>query len=250
MVPRDYGGLHLWLFIPVLFPLAVVAVGRGAALARYLFAFCLGFYLFWLLMLGDQTRFLLPIAAPLALLSAYTIYWWFDRLPRPAGLLGLTIVAILLARDLPLFTPAQRAVLHDRWPYLRGLVSREAFLQSRVEPWEVYSYVNERLDKDAIILLLPYECRGYYLERAYIWGNPIGQRMIRFEQFETPAALWRELRTMGVTHIIDDPHLVYTGLPYWEHDRNLMLQLEASCAEPVYESRGVTLFQMREHCQD
>jgi len=250
MVPRDYGGLHLWLFIPTLLPLAMVAVGRGAALGRYLLTFCLGFYIFWLLVLGDQTRFLLPIVAPLALPSAYTIYWWFDRLPHPIGLLGLIMVAILLARDLPVFAAAQRDLLRDRWPYLRGQVSREAFLRHKVDPWEVFVYANERLDEEAVILLLPYECRGYYLDRAYIWGNPIGQRVIKFEQFDDPVALWREIRAMGVTHIIDDPHWVYTALPYWEHDRHLMLQLEAVCAEPLYEENDMILFRVKECCGD
>ncbi|MGQ9787405.1 MAG: hypothetical protein ACUVSJ_13210 [Anaerolineae bacterium] len=43
-----------------------------------------------------------------------------------------------------------------------------------------------------------------------------------------------------------NPHWIFSGLRYWEHDRALMLELERSCASLLYEERKVRLYRLRE----
>jgi hypothetical protein len=136
----------------------------------------------------------------------------------------------------------------QRLPYVMGKLSREEFLYRNVDLWPVAQYAGRELPPNATLLLLPYETRGYYLDRAYVWGNPISQRYIRFERYHEVETLWAHLRDLGITHIIDNPNWVYTDLSHWSHDRALMLELEHECADLLFEQNDIRLYEIGEVC--
>jgi hypothetical protein len=203
------------------------------------------YYLMWFFLVSHQVRFLAPLLPALALLGSFAFFALWDWLSRP--LLQWAIAGALvffLARDFPLFDANARGYLGSQLHYLTGQISREAYLDDRVDVMPIFRYINSELPPSSQVLLLPYETRGYYLDRAYFWGHPMSQRVIRFEQYDDPAELARDLQAMGITHVLDSPTWLYDGLRHWEHDRALMLALEAQCGERLLELEDKVLYRL------
>jgi hypothetical protein len=131
-----------------------------------------------------------------------------------------------------------------RWPYASGQRSRDDFLDAHIKAMPAFRYINAELPPDGAVLLLPYESRGYYLDRDYVWGHPISQRIIPFEQYDDPRLLAQDLRSMGITHILENPEWLFDKLRHWEHDRALMLALESECGEVEATWNDITLYQL------
>lgn len=243
--PAEMGGYAGGLGVVV--PLGALGAGalvrRAPRLLWQSLLVCAGFYLMWFAFVSHQLRFLLPVVPLMALAAAYLFVWLYGKVHwrwLQAGLLmGLLVVAFL---EWPWASEGERALLASRIPYLRGQMSRDAWLDTQIDVMPLFRYANTQLPAGARILLLPYEDRTYYLDRDYIWGNPMSQRVIPFERFSTAAELAVGLRRMGITHIIDNPTLVYEGLRYWQHDRALMLALRDQCGKPLYRQGGGILY--------
>ncbi len=240
------GGLgHGLLVLATTAGLLAVALRRAPRLVYELLLFCGLYYAIWFLVVSPQVRFLIPALPALTLLGAFSFYYIWDHLPRPwlRWILAGALLLFLLP-DFPLVNAAQRDLMRQRLPYLTGQQTRKDFLEAQLDVWPAFDYINAHLPPEATILLLPYESRGYYLDRNYIWGHPISQRIIRFEEYDTPAELAADLRKLGVTHILDNPHWSYAGLRYWEHDRGLMLALEAQCGEEIASWDDIVLYRL------
>lgn len=211
-----------------------------------LLAFVL-YYIAWFALSSPQVRFLLAALPMLVLVAAISFYLVYDWLRHPLlqGALVLGLV-LLLARDYPWLSQGDRDLVAARLPYITGQRPRALFLDERVKPMPAFRAINQQLPEDAVVLLLPYESRGYFLDRSYVWGHPISQRIIRFEEYEEPQGLARDLRAMGITHILENPEWLYTGLRHWEHDRALMLALEAQCGDQVAAWGDVVLYELVE----
>jgi 4-amino-4-deoxy-L-arabinose transferase-like glycosyltransferase len=218
-------------------------------LIHHLVWFSLVYYLIWFLFVSRQIRFLFAIFPLLCLIAAfgYIVLWQRWRTPWLRFLWAAAFLFFLFSNFVWL-NPAARAHVQQRWPVVTGQVSREEFLAERVRAWTIYDYANQHLPEAAYILLLPYENRGYYLARDYIWGHPASQRIIKFEQYDDVITLADDLRAMGITHIIENPEWIYEDLRYWEQDRALMLALQAQCTSLIKQSGNVLLLEL-EHCE-
>jgi hypothetical protein len=240
------GGLgYVLLSLVALSVLWVTAFSRIPRLVYELLLFCGVYYAIWFLVVSPQVRFLIPILPTLTLLAAFTFYFLWDRLSHP--LLRWVLAGILLfflVRDFPGVDAAQRDLVRDRLPYLTGQRSREDFLEAQLDVMPAFQYINTQLPADAVVLLLPYESRGYYLDRSYFWGHPISQRVIRFEEYDEPERLAEDLHNLGITHILDNPQWLYTGLRHWNHDRALMLALETRCGEKIAAWEDILLYRL------
>src|SRR5581483_5944806 len=106
-------------------------------------------------------------------------------------------------------------------------------------------FANTQLPPNAHILLLPYENRTYYLNRPYIVGHPYTQRLIRFEQYRSPAELAAALEGMGITDVIDDPTWSYDQLPDWARIRGLMTGLRQECGKVLYQQDQKMVYALR-----
>lgn len=207
--------------------------------------FCLFYYAIWFLWLGHQARFLFPLLPPLILLGGFAAGFLLENLPgRGPRVLaaGILLGALVLAS--PWLDGESRRLIRERWPTVTGATSRTTFLQSRLETWPALQYINAHLPAEATVLLLPFENRGYYLEREYVWGNPVSQRIIPFEKYDAPPELAADLKQMGITHILDSTTWIYDGLRHWEHDRALMLALEHECGRSLAEWDQMQLYQL------
>jgi hypothetical protein len=210
--------------------------------------FCGVFYVFWFFM-THQARFLMPIVPALCVLSA-SVAWRLISI-TPSKIARGVLVGVWLM-GMPFWDSRQVELWDDRLLYLTGHISRADFLDSHVDALAAFDYCNQNLEASSKVLLFPYENRGYYLDAPYVWGNLITQRYIRFEQFDSAEALWQELRSLGITHILDRPafaHQVFaTGLelPFWEHVRQLMYEVERDYATMVFHADGTFVYVLLE----
>ncbi|NJN18693.1 MAG: phospholipid carrier-dependent glycosyltransferase [Oscillochloris sp.] len=209
-----------------------------------------GFFLLWFVFVSHQLRFLLPVTPVMALAVAWAAVWLLDRLRSPAlqGPLVAALVLVLLL-EWPWGMRGERALFVSKLPYLSGAQSRAAFLDEYIDVMPLFRYANAELPSDARLLLLPWETRGYYLNRGYIWGNPGSQRIIPFEQYTTAEALRERLRELEITHILENSAFLYTGLRYWDRDRALMLELADRCGDTLIRLDDAALIELRDQCR-
>ena len=210
---------------------------------------CVAFWILWFFLTSHQARFILPLAPLLSLIAAFAVVRALDRLRRPALqaiLLGLLALAIM--PEWPWYHSGERALFLSRVPYLSGAQSRDAFLDANVDAMPLFRFVNTQLPPDSRVLLMPYESRSYYLDVPYLWGHPIAQRLVRWEQQQSPEMALATLRSLGVTHLLENPRWLYTELRYWDQIRPLMLELQARCAEPLFRDGEGVVFVLREVC--
>jgi hypothetical protein len=243
-----FGSFLLGPYLLLLLPFAAVAAffeRRHRLLLGALGLTCLGFYSIWFL-LTHQTRFLTPIVPLLALLAAEGVAWvWQIRWPSVLAPVPRLLQAALLLWLLVgawIFNPHRRADWTLGWAYLRGEADRDTYLTQMYEDYPAFAFANETLPADAVVLLAPYEARGYYLDRPYIWANPIGQRFLRMEKLSDVAAFRDELRKLGVTHILMNTRVMITDLRHWPHLSDLFEEMVTNYGILLFETAQSQLF--------
>lgn len=174
--------------LPLLF---WASLPRGRLLALLLY--CLASTAVWFFM-SQQSRYLLPVFAPLAVLLALTVAALRGTMLRRA--VGLFIGAGLLLNlqmHLPLAEASLGPALNpaERAPFLR---------RSLPGLYEASEYLNS-LPPDIRVALYQ-ETRGFYIERPYFWANPGQHRMISYDDLQRPEELAAELRRFGITHVL------------------------------------------------
>lgn len=251
--PGKLGGYrgHLGVIITLGLLAGLATLPWATRFIRHSLFVAVGFWLMWFFLTSHQARFVLPLAPLLALITASVIVRALDALRRPALQAALlALLALAMLPEWPWYHGGERALFLSRAPYLTGAQSRQAFLDANVDAMPLFRYVDEALPPDARVLLVPYESRGYYVERPYLWGHPIGQRIVRWEQFGSAEEALATLQGLGVTHVLENPRWLYTDLRYWERTRAMMLALQERCADPLFRDGGEgAVFVLAERCR-
>jgi 4-amino-4-deoxy-L-arabinose transferase-like glycosyltransferase len=199
-----------WYFV-VLLPLALAAIifGTGARkrTLTWLALSALALYTAWFFE-THQIRFLLPAAPVFALLMASGLTWVIELGPRPWRIAVLAGVLVAFLATDSIFTPYVHDQLAARRALLLGTETRDTFLAQHVKGYSTFLYANQHLPPDSRVLLSLYESRGYYLDRDYVWSNPISSRYIKLENFADAAALHQFLKEMKYTHLLFTPNYI------------------------------------------
>jgi hypothetical protein len=204
------------------------------------------FYLFWFFFASLEIRYLTPIFVTAALLGGFGLSQILNYMPRNNFLAPLQIVAVMaltyiLIANSPLI---DLNFIRGRLDVVSNKISVKQYLDSRIDAIPAFRTINQRLPLDAVVLLLPYENRGYYIDKQYIWGHPANQRLIRFETFTNVSQLKDYLSSLGVNYILDNPTWLFEGYPRWKQDRQLMIELEKNCAIEISKEKSATLFKL------
>jgi hypothetical protein len=111
----------------------------------------------------------------------------------------------------------------------------------------VYDYANKNLPQDALAWLALYESRGYYLDRNYLWANPISQRLLPLENLSTPEDLANNLAQHGVTHIIFRRANLerYTYIRYGPQVTQLVLNMLDQYGKLQYSAGDLELYRLK-----
>lgn len=233
-----FGSFYLGPYVLALLPLGLLPALRRPDLRPLLAALLLatlGLYTVWFL-LTHQTRFLLSTIPFAILLGTAGLAWLWAASPRPlSAALQVGLLAWLVAGAW-VFDAEHRRVWQRAQPYLLGQLDRAGFLSGVYDDYPAFSFLNQELGPADVVLLAPYEARGYYLDRPYRWANPIGQRALRLEQFPDADALYAELRARGVTHVLMNTRFILDSIPHWEQIDRLLNELVARHGRLLYES--------------
>jgi hypothetical protein len=168
---------------------------ENAAPLRAMLLYCVAFLVIWFA-LTHQTRYLLPLL-PLLLIpaSAAARAFWHAGQGWRAAVITLTGVCLLwgVIPSIVLAMPAMSVA----W----GGESQDAYLR-RTEPiYSLSQSINQQLPRDAKILFLQ-ETRGFYIDRAYQWGNPSQNALIPWNSLNAPEQMDAALRAQGITHVL------------------------------------------------
>lgn len=238
-------GTSFLVLLPLILPAILLEKAQARRILHQVFILALIYYTLWFLQ-THQARFLIPTTPVLAVLTAYGVTWLAESgKGKLSGITQCGLILLLLSTHW-FFNPSARGLISDRWQYLSGQISREDFLATRVPGYSVFSYANQNLPEDAYVLLALYECRGYYLNRRYMWANPISQRILRLEQFATPEELNKELQLRGFTHILFRPVGLerYAYIRYAEEITRLTYTLLTENANLVIGTPDLELYEL------
>jgi 4-amino-4-deoxy-L-arabinose transferase-like glycosyltransferase len=230
--PSELGGFALGLLAVIMAPLALLYRPYGDRPTGFLGAFVGLYYVGWFFM-THQTRFLVPIVPLMCVLAGFTLDRLLARRERLLRIALPILVVTLILLDVPGVTPHLTKQWGALLPYLVGAESRDDLLTRHSDATAVYVWANNNLPTDAKILLMPYENRGYFLDREYLWANPISQRVLKLEEFPNGEALWRDLKDRGITHLIDSQDIVIDDIPYWPAIQGLLDELRTEYAIPI-----------------
>jgi hypothetical protein len=188
----------------------------------------------------------MPTTPLLALLSAVGIEWLISLYKEQFELLIRSGIALFLVCTSWLATPEGRAQVNTHWLFLSGQLTREEFLSREVPGYAAFAYANKILPNDAYVLLALYESRGYYLDRNYMWANPISQRALRFEEFKNATDLANALRARGFTHILFRPVGLerYSYIRYGEYITNLIRSLLVQECRLIYSTPELEIYEL------
>ena len=202
--------------------------------------------LVWFFM-TQQSRYLMPVFAPLAVVAAGVLATLEVRpLRLAAG--AFTGFAVLLCAllNLPL---AQMAL-----PVVTGAVSEAEYLHANgdiASLAESARFVNT-LPADSRVALYQ-ETRGFYFDRDYFWANPGQHDMIPYDRLRTGDELADTLRGFRITHVLinydNDPTRGYLETPWY---RLLQDAIRRGRLKPLYstdgallEGRGIFIYQLQ-----
>jgi hypothetical protein len=223
-------------FLLALLPLLVLARPLPRWCAAYLLA-ALGFLAIWAA-LTQQVRYLLPLFPALGLAAAYA----GERVPfARAGrysVYGFVALMLLLT--------AIRGLLYVQpmIPVALGVASPQDYLSKTFQLEPAVRWVNETLPPDAKILLLE-ETRGFYFDRAYMWGNPGHHTLIPWDSFDTPEKMADWLRDKGFTHVLLNFLWMRKGWGSSPWENVVLRGVRSGALKPVLEKPTFAVFEIR-----
>ena len=198
---------------PFLLVFIIGAVGFWRAANRRLkterwvwFAFALLFVLMAIFLAPVRIRYLLPVVPALIVLTIIGIYnasALINALRRPVarwtGFLALTLV-VLAMFGLNADYIVKRYHHLEPWDYLRGRISRDAYIAKRRPEYPLVQYANTSLAPDASILALFLGQRRYYFDRDVVFSEGWIAHAVTHSQ--TPEEIGPHLKSRGITHLM------------------------------------------------
>jgi hypothetical protein len=145
--------------------------------------------------LSQQSRYLLPVTAPLAVVAAVMAANLEVDLTRWAASVFVGVTLLLHAGW------GWHRVFERSFPVVSGQVSRDDYLRRTFQAYEASKFVNTLPPGSKVALFQ--EARGFYIDRDYLWANPLQNTLIPYHTLRDGAELTRFLKTrLGVTHVM------------------------------------------------
>ena len=195
MVYHSIGPLYL-IFVPML----LLFTGCPPKLKTLVIVFAL-LWVWWLYSM-QLTRYLLPTLALLAPAAGYALHRCL-QVPSALRLAPTVVVSTWLVMVLAVSMLFSATEL----PQVLGTISRQQYLESALEPFPAIDYLNRHTPPGAKLISYG-EPRLFYLERDYLWGDPVYHRMIIYDTMREPANLLAAYNRLGITHVLYIPALL------------------------------------------
>jgi len=252
--PEKYGPFRVALgkiyaySIPLIIVTAIFTRNRIKSHLRWLCLCAVLFYTSWFFQ-THQNRFFMPVIPIIVILAGMSFMWLYQLIQnqkKPIGIfLQLGLIFLFISTSW-LATPADRDRVASRLPYLFGNMGRSEYLQNQIIGYEAFQYINKNLPQSANIWMALYEVRGYYLDRKYIWANPISQRFIQIEEFDSAAELASSLKKQGISHILYCPDDVekFGYIQYGDKISSLINNLIGEHTKILFQSTNMNVYKL------
>ena len=186
-------------FLPVL-PLLLIFHWRKMKDEKWIFslliAFCSLYFLCWFFLAMQRMKHLLPLAPMLFLMTAYVIFSLISTKLKKLKVISIMIVTVVL-----LFSLSINVIYNAQFlPVLMGKQSRDEFLTSKLWYYEPVQWINHNISSKDKILHMEMVF-NYYLDRDYLWAEPLFQALIDWAHINSPEELLKILQQQNVTHI-------------------------------------------------
>jgi hypothetical protein len=214
---------------------------------KVLLAFVILFFAFAFFRTDLRIRYISPIIPPLILLSVLGIKNMVDRIgDLKAGGFGRLAPIFLLSVLIFALSLNARYILYQfryvqPFPYLRGHVSRDAYISKYRPEYPAFKYINRHLPSNALVLFIFIGNRGYYCERDYIFAEDLMREA--FLGSRRPKEMAWVLRDKGITHL-----LIYERLfKKWiqdnrsDGDRYVVREFFEEYVRVLYHEKGFTV---------
>ncbi len=233
------------ILIPFSFVTCFLIIRKQRRIIAWMLALSLAFYTSWFLQ-THQARFLTPALPILALCCSTGVDWLISKSTGYLKLIPLSALLMVVIANSWISTPAERNLLKTNWPYIAGKISRQTYLESQISGYQVFSYVNQLLPSDTYIWMALYESRGYYLDRRYMWANPINQRVIKLEQFHNANELANSLLDQGFSYVLYNKVDTdkYNSIEYGDKYARLMNDLIQQRMNRIYDFGDLELYKL------
>jgi len=162
----------------------------------FLIIFCSLYFLCWFFLAMQRMKHLLPLAPGLFLMTAYVIFFLISTKLKALKFISIVIVTVVL-----LFSLSINVIYNAQFlQVLMGKQSREEFLTSKLWYYEPVQWINHNISsKDKI--LHTEMVFNYYLDRDYLWADPLFQAFIDWVNINSTEELLKILQKQNVTHI-------------------------------------------------
>jgi hypothetical protein len=196
-------------------PMGAMGVTTLAALLLWMFSgrmsrfegavvAAVGFSLLFWFVLSQQSRYIVALAVPLAVLFGGGT----QRLRAGPGMAVLAGVQAVVSLYI-----LHTHLVADQLQVVAGKVPAEEYQTRRVSFYGPSKFINE-IAKGGKVALYD-ETFGYFLDVPYFWANPGHTTELGYEQMQTSADLVAALKRLGITHVY------FTLSPVLRDDRNL-----------------------------
>lgn len=252
--PENHGPFRIalgeiYLYTLPLIVIAVIFMKQSSKKTLLWLALCaVFFYTSWFLQ-THQTRFIMPVTPIIAILAGMSFMWIWQLIKDRNKTIGVFLqlaLMILFFSTSWLATPADRTRVASRLPFLLGNMGRNEYLHQQIAGYDAFQYINKKLPESARIWMALYEVRGYYLDREYVWANPISQRAFHIEEFDTASQLALNLKDMGITHILYSPNDTekYAYIEYGDKISSIMQDLIAENTKLLFQSNNMNVYKL------
>jgi len=202
------------------------------------------FYTAWFFT-THQSRFLMPTLPVMCIIIGYGFYRSLELISKKLQLIIHIILIIYLFSSSWILNKNNIILIKDHWLYLSGEINKKEYIIREIPAYNAFQYANTHLPKNAYILLGLYESRGYYLNRNYMWANPISQRVIKFEQFNNTQELSSYLKSQGFTYILFRPTGIerYEYIKYGDKITKLFITMLQQECHLIYSTQELEIYQ-------
>lgn len=231
-------GPYFLAFLPLYF-----IIRKKNNVINFLFGLMFVYITMWFF-LSHVFRHIIVSWPPIAIISAYVI----------AELLknnyASKTVKILLIFTFGFNLLILLAAIAKSMPVALGLETQDEFNLKYPGPiYKASKFINLNLPQNAKVLLFR-DTRGFYLDRDYVWADPLFQVYINYSKIKNEDDFYKELKSIGVTHILVNTEFEWRGqiayeYRYSESILNMMDSLLKKYTTNLYDEDGILINELK-----
>ena len=214
-------------------------------------AFSLLFFAFAFFSKDLRMRYIAPIIPPLTILSVFglrNLVGWIQDSGAKASRWGGIILGLSLVFFMGLnFGYLESQFAHvDPFDYLGGKVNRDEYIARFNPEYEAVQYINQSLPEDARVCLIFLGNRGYYLDRAYIYGEDVMYRLLK--EGGGPERILHGLRDAKITHLFIQEGIFgkWVDFNFKGEEKAMLYDFFRDYTEGMFHENGFSVFGLKE----